>query len=80
VPNDKDFLSRWAATKSRLNSTPSGLTRGSTGRASVGFASFRAPVGHNVRRTVETMMRQDSVSRLVLIGCVPAVLAAASTV
>jgi len=23
-------------------------TRGSTGRASVGFASFRAPVSHNV--------------------------------
>ncbi len=29
--------------------TRSGLTRGSAGRASVGFASFRAPVGHNVR-------------------------------
>jgi hypothetical protein len=27
-----------------------GLTRGSTGRASVGFASFRAPVSHNVLR------------------------------
>src|SRR5512136_1405703 len=29
--------------------TRSGLTRGSTGRAPVGFASFRALVSHNVR-------------------------------